>query len=237
MGKLTNEQKDARDRGLLYDPRFEHDACGVGFVADVSGRQSHATLRKGIESVCNVTHRGAVSADAKTGDGAGVMTQIPRAFFRREIARLGRRLDVEDLAVGMIFLPGGNDAARDKSIALIDEVAQTHGFEHLGWRRVPVDRSALGETAAKTEPDIRQVMLGRADAGDDADFGRRLYLARKEIENARRRGRSGGPVHRLVLPQDTHLQRAARRAAAEPLLPGPGRPRLRDGHRALPPTL
>ncbi len=183
MGKLTNEQKDARDRGLLYDPRFEHDACGVGFVADVSGRQSHATLRKGIESVCNVTHRGAVSADAKTGDGAGVMTQIPRAFFRREIARLGRRLDVEDLAVGMIFLPGGNDAARDKSIALIDEVARTHGFEHLGWRRVPVDRSALGETAAKTEPDIRQVMLGRADADDDADFGRRLYLARKEIEN------------------------------------------------------
>ena len=182
MGKLTNEQKDARDRGLLYDPRFEHDACGVGFVADVSGRQSHATLRKGIESVCNVTHRGAVSADAKTGDGAGVMTQIPRAFFRREIARLGRSLDVEDLAVGMIFLPGGNDAARDKSIALIDEVAQTHGFEHLGWRRVPVDRSALGETAAETEPDIRQVMLGRADAGDDADFGRRLYLARKEIE-------------------------------------------------------
>ena len=182
MAMLTKWQRDARDRGLLYDPRFEHDACGVGFVADVSGRQSHATLRKGIESVCNVTHRGAVSADAKTGDGAGLMTQVPRAFFRREIARLGKRLADGDLAVGMIFLPGWDEAARDKSIALIDEVSQAHGFEHLGWRKVPVDRSALGETAAETEPDIRQVLLGRADAGDDDDFGRRLFLARKEVE-------------------------------------------------------
>ena len=200
MGMLTKRQREARDRGLLYDPRFEHDACGVGFVADVSGRQSHATLRKGIESVCNVTHRGAVSADAKTGDGAGVMTQIPRAFFRREIARLGKRLDVEDLAVGMIFLPGHDEAARDKSIALIDEVNKAHGFKHLGWRRVPVDKSALGEMAAETEPDIRQVMLGRADAGDDDDFGRRLYLARKEIET--RAAESG--LDALYIPSFSH---------------------------------
>lgn len=183
MSMLSREQRAAIERGLLYDPRFEHDACGVGFVADVSGQQSHATLQKGIESVCNVTHRGAVAADAKTGDGAGVMTQIPTKFFKREVAILDGRLDrPEDLAVGMIFLPRISEEARDKSIDLVNEVCKSQGFQNFGWRIVPVDRSALGETATATEPDIRQVLLGRPDC-DEAQFGRRLYLARKEIES------------------------------------------------------
>src|SRR3989442_15093093 len=107
--------------GLLYSPRYEHDACGVGFVADIHGRRSHEILWKAIQAVVNLTHRGAVSADGKSGDGAGILTQIPYRFFRGEIERLGLRVPPEgDLAVGMIFLPGGDGAARDRCVEIIE---------------------------------------------------------------------------------------------------------------------
>src|SRR5262245_57127568 len=89
----------------LYDPRFEHDACGIGFVAQLSGEPSHAIVRMALTAVGNMAHRGGVAADGKSGDGAGVLTQIPRQFFARELARLGITYPVDDLAVGMCFLP------------------------------------------------------------------------------------------------------------------------------------
>src|SRR5215216_7172732 len=100
---MQTSQKTSR-RGL-YDPRFEHDACGIGFVARLSGEPSHEIVRMALTAVGNMAHRGGVASDGKSGDGAGVLTQIPRSFFARELARLGITHPVEDLAVGMVFLP------------------------------------------------------------------------------------------------------------------------------------
>ena len=172
---------------LLYDPKYEHDGCGVGFVADIGGRQSHSILEKAIACVCNVTHRGAVSADAKTGDGAGIMTQLPIALLRREITRMGQRLERdEELAVGMVFLPGRDDGARRKVLQITDDSVSRQSLHSFGWRQVPVDETALGEMAAASQPAIQQILMGRPQGMNDVQFGRALYLARKEIEGQAR---------------------------------------------------
>src|SRR5438067_2796790 len=143
----------------LYDPRLEHDACGVGFVANVSGARSHAILQLAITSVINLTHRGAVDADAKSGDGAGVLTQIPHPLFARELAR--RELHVADLdylAVGMCFLPR-RAAEQAHGRRLVEEATGRRGLEFLGWREVPVDASVLGDKAQTTQPCIVQALI------------------------------------------------------------------------------
>ena len=169
---------------LLYDPKYEHDACGVGFVADISGHRSFAILEKALTSVRNVTHRGAVSADAKTGDGAGVMTQIPFKLMQKELVAQGRRVAAaEDLAVGMVFLPGQDPQARQQARQLIEDCIREHGVEFLGWRVAPVDRTALGEHAAATEPSIEQVLMGRPSGMAERDFDRMMYRTRKVIEH------------------------------------------------------
>ncbi|MBI2911410.1 MAG: glutamate synthase large subunit [Chloroflexi bacterium] len=168
---------------LLYDPAHEHDACGVGFVADISGQRSHRILELAVESVVNLTHRGAVDADARTGDGAGILTQVPYQLLRRHLqARQARLERDEDLAVGMVFLPGQDPQARERSQAIIDATVQRQGFCALGWREVPVDPSCLGDKARATQPAIAQLLLGRPDGMDDDQFERRLFLLRKEIE-------------------------------------------------------
>src|SRR5438067_13319059 len=108
-----------KHEGLLYHPAHEHDACGVGFVADIRGRQSHDIVAKAIQAVVRLTHRGAVSADGKSGDGAGILTQIPYGFFGAELERLGLPVPAEgDLAVGMLFLPGRDADARDRCMEI-----------------------------------------------------------------------------------------------------------------------
>src|SRR5438094_4256379 len=112
----------------LYDPKFEHDACGVGFVARVSGQQDHELLIKALQSVANVTHRGAVDADLKTGDGAGVLTQLPYRLLEREVGKLGARISSPaDLGLGMLFLPEEDLAARAAGREIVEEVVQRHG--------------------------------------------------------------------------------------------------------------
>ncbi|MEE9285982.1 MAG: glutamate synthase large subunit [Dehalococcoidia bacterium] len=171
-------------RGLLYDPKYEHDGCGVGFVADISGRRSFSILEKAVAAVSNVSHRGAVSADAKTGDGAGVMAQLPVKLFQREVQRLGQRLEKgSDLAVGMIFLPGRDDEARRRLVELIDVAVERAGLHRFGWRQVPVDRSALGQTALDIEPSVQQVLMARPAGMSDGEFPQALYTARREIES------------------------------------------------------
>ncbi len=166
--------------GALYNPRFEHDACGVGFVADVSAVRSRVVLDRALEAVVNVTHRGAVSADGKTGDGAGVLTQIPTAIFAPEAARRGAVVTNDgDLAVGVVFLPQENaQAAR----AIIDDALRGRGLTVLGWREVPVDASVIGERALATLPRIENVLAVWPEAPDAQAFTRRLYLARKTAE-------------------------------------------------------
>lgn len=171
-------------KDLLYRREFEHDACGVGFVANISGQASHAILTKAIQAVINLTHRGAVSADAKTGDGAGVLTQIPHKLLTKEIHKQGHHLShPRDLAVGMIFFPSQNTEAQKKCQALIEEYLTRYGLTILGWRTVPVNSAVLGQKAADTQPDIRQVLIGSPDRCTGEEYERLLYLVRKEIEN------------------------------------------------------
>ena len=206
----------ALDTGnLLYDPKFEHDACGVGFVADIGGHRSGAILEKALACVRNVTHRGAVSADAKTGDGAGILTQVPYRLLRRHIEATGQRLPRgEDLAVGMIFFPGANAPVKEKLRRTIEDGLGRHGFHLFGWRRVPVDESALGEMAAASAPAIEQVLIGRGE-GSDIDFGRRLYLARREIE----REAALAEVDDFYIPSFSHKTVAYKGLFVAPQLP------------------
>ena len=168
----------------LYDPNFEHDACGVGFVADIGGSRSHGILEMGIRSVVNLTHRGAVDADAKTGDGAGILTQIPVRLFKKELDRLGCHLDNPGaLGVGVIFMPRDDREAYGVCRKIVEESITAEGLQLLGWRAVPIAIDHLGQKAEATRPEIEQVLVGRPDGVDDDAFERLLYLARRSFEN------------------------------------------------------
>ncbi|WP_456447561.1 glutamate synthase large subunit [Thiolapillus sp.] len=165
----------------LYDPANEHDACGVGFVADIKGRGTHEIVEQGLTILDRLTHRGAVGADPKAGDGAGILLQIPDAFFRKvvdfELPKAG------DYAVGMLFLPA-DAAAAEKACAVVEKFIRQEGQQLLGWRDVPVNNADLGESVLPTEPGIRQVFIGRGAATPDQDsLERKLFVARKQIEN------------------------------------------------------
>ena len=166
--------------GSLYNPRFERDACGVGFVAEISGARTRQVLDRALETVVNVTHRGAISADGQTGDGAGVLTQIPSGIFVPEAARMGAAVANDgDLAVGVVFLPqDAPDAAR----AVITDALRSAGLAVLGWREAPVDPAALGDKARALLPRIEHVLATCPDAPDASAFARRLYVGRKTAE-------------------------------------------------------
>jgi len=169
---------------LLYHPDFEHDSCGVGFIANISGSCTHWILEKAIEAVVNLTHRGAVDADAKTGDGAGVLTQIPRRFFQAEAGKLGSLIpDPADIAVGMIFLPGRMPEQQETCRSVIEAVIRQNHLPFLGWRKVPVNPLVLGDKARETQPEIQQVLVRRPDWLSGEEFERLLYLVRRDIEN------------------------------------------------------
>ena len=169
----------------LYDPRHEHDACGLGFIAHIKDKKSHEIVTQGLRILTNLTHRGATGADPLQGDGAGILIQIPHAFLRRECARIGIELpDVGEYGVGMIFLPRdpGARAACEHEIA---RAIAAEGQELLGWRDVPVDNRGLGEGVKASEPVIRQVFVGRGLSTPDVDaFERKLYVIRKSSGHA-----------------------------------------------------
>src|SRR6185503_3952912 len=145
----------------LYDPSHEHDACGVGFVAHIEGKKSHSIVEQGLTILKNLNHRGAVGADPKASDGAGIMIQIPDAFLRQKVARQGFSLPPPgQYGVGMIFLPQ-DPASRFACEYEIERAIKDEGQALLGWRDVPVDNSDLAEPAKKLEPVIRQVFIGR----------------------------------------------------------------------------
>src|SRR5271165_1486913 len=167
----------------LYRPEEEHDSCGVGFVAAINGERSNRVLRLGLTSKCNMAHRGAMDADAKTGDGSGVMTQIPYKLFRKEITKLGHTLyNDSDLGIGFAFLPHDNAYAQARAKAIIEEVVELRGLFQFGWREVPLNVLVLGEKAQLTMPRIEQALIGRPAGMSDDEYERRLFLARNEIE-------------------------------------------------------
>ena len=169
----------------LYDPRNEHDACGVGFIVHIKGHKSHAIVSQGLELLKNLTHRGAVGADPYAGDGAGILIQMPDAFLRAECAKQNLTLPLEgNYAVGMVFLP--SDASnRETCITLLTDIIKQEKAVLLGWRDVPVNNEGLGETAKQVEPTIKQIFIGLSDDCTDQDaFERKLFVIRKQVENA-----------------------------------------------------
>jgi glutamate synthase (NADPH/NADH) large chain len=169
----------------LYDPRNEHDACGVGFVAHIKGRKSHEIVEQGLTILNNLRHRGATGADPLHGDGAGLLVQIPDGFFREEMIKQGVKLPKAGAyGVGMVFLPR-NPAARAACVREIERAIANEGQVLLGWRDVPVDDSSLGKTARDTQPVIRQVFVGAGRGSLDRDaFERKLYIVRKSSGHA-----------------------------------------------------
>ena len=166
----------------LYNPAFEHDGCGVGFVASIEGTPSHQIVQWAIQCVCNVTHRGALSADAKTGDGAGIETQLPHPFFAKVLSSLKLPPVLPgDLAVGTCFL-AQDPSHRQRAQAIVEEAVARQGIVLLAWRDVPVDASVLGDKALQSLPTIRQVLLRRPNTISADAFERRLFLTRRQIE-------------------------------------------------------
>ena len=139
----TVSTKHGESRGL-YDPRFEHDACGVGFVVDVTGARSRDIVDTALGALCNLDHRGASGAEVNTGDGAGILIQVPDAFLR-EVVPFSLP-PTGQYGVGLAFLPQEQGAA-DKSMALVQQIAAEQGLHLLGWRQVPIDDSMIGPTA------------------------------------------------------------------------------------------
>ncbi|HVA13975.1 MAG TPA: glutamate synthase large subunit [Stellaceae bacterium] len=165
----------------LYDPRYEHDACGVGFIANIKNRKSHAILAQGIEILHNLAHRGAVSADPLAGDGAGILIQLPDRLFRSEAERLGFSLpEPGAYGVGMVFLPRSAETRRACE-AVIAHFVAAEGQTLLGWRDVPVDPSVLGDSIRPNAPVIRQCFIARGANCVDADaLERKLFVIRKQ---------------------------------------------------------
>jgi glutamate synthase (NADPH/NADH) large chain len=169
----------------LYDPANEHDACGVGFVANVKGRKSHEIIQQGLRILENLTHRGAVGADPSAGDGAGLLIQIPDEFLRQECQLLGIDLpEAGSYGVGMLFLPQ-HQATRSHCEQLIEQTVVEEGQTLLGWRDVPTNNSGLGESVKLVEPVIRQVFVSRGmNCPTTDDFERKLFVIRKRVGNA-----------------------------------------------------
>ena len=187
---MSMQTKPTRLTGLppkqgLYDPSFEHDACGVGFIVNIRGEKSHAIVEDALTILRNLDHRGAVGSEPNTGDGAGILLQIPDKFLRRVCAGEGIRLpEFGSYGVGMIFSSPDEAVARAGQ-ETFEKLAAGQGLAVLGWRELPTDHSPLGETARASEPRMRQVFIERKPGCKDAlDFERQLYVVRKRASSA-----------------------------------------------------
>ncbi|MGD0987244.1 MAG: glutamate synthase large subunit [Candidatus Sulfotelmatobacter sp.] len=167
----------------LYDPAQEHDACGIGFVASVRGEKSHDIILKGVQVLLNLAHRGACGCDAETGDGAGILIQIPHKFYARECATLGFELPLPgSYGVGMTFLPVEKHP-RLQCEGILERIVREEGLTVLGWRDLPTYASAIGRVARASQPYIQKIFVGRPAGLDEDAFERKLYVVRKRAEN------------------------------------------------------
>jgi len=173
----------------LYDPQFEHDACGLGFVVNMKGKKSHQLVSDALQILVNLDHRGAVGCEPNTGDGAGILIQVPHDFLAAEAVRLGFQLPaVGHYGVGQLFLPK-NPEERAAVKSELTKIIAAEGATILGWRDVPVDNSSLGKTAVSAEPFMAQIFIARqAGLKDEAAFERKLYIIRKLAEQKIRFG-------------------------------------------------
>jgi len=168
----------------LYDPAEEHDACGVGLIAAIDGRPRRAVVEAAIQALQSIWHRGAVDADGKTGDGAGIHVGIPEAFFRAHVARSGVGEGSElPIAVGMVFLPRTDLEGQERCRAIVETEILSFGYAVHGWRQVPVNIDVIGEKANATRPEIEQIIIANVKGVPEVQFERDLYLLRRRIEN------------------------------------------------------
>ncbi len=177
-----NSPSILRQREGLYDPAFEHDACGVGFVVNMHGEKSHQIVRQGLEILVNLTHRGACGCDPLTGDGAGILVQMPHEFFTASFGELGIKLPPPgEYGIGNVFLPP-DPAERRYCEHRFESICSDEGQRFLGWRDVPVDNADIGRTARDVEPVIRQVAIARGPETPPELFEWKLYVIRKRHE-------------------------------------------------------
>ncbi|KHE70259.1 glutamate synthase large subunit [Halobacillus sp. BBL2006] len=167
----------------LYHPENEHEACGIGMIANIDGTKSHSIVENAITILCNLEHRGGQSADVSTGDGAGILTQIPHYFFEKQCEKEDIQLpEAGEYGIGMLFLPEDHDT-RMECKRNFERVVQEEGQKFLGWRTVPINDSFVGDDAKKTKPFIRQAFVAPADdIKSQMEFERRLYIIRKRAE-------------------------------------------------------
>jgi glutamate synthase domain-containing protein 2/glutamate synthase domain-containing protein 1/glutamate synthase domain-containing protein 3 len=177
----------------LYDPRHEHDACGIGFVVNIKGVQSNEIIRQALTVLVNLDHRGACGCEENTGDGAGILMQIPHGFLHHTCEGLGIHLpEPGQYGVGMVFLPMDRDQ-RHACERVFSHIAETEGLEVLGWRSVPTDNLYLGNTAKSGEPFVRQIFLRRGpELADELAFERKLYALRRRVSAAIAHSKAAG---------------------------------------------
>ena len=185
---MSEPHSEQRTQGLppaqgLYNPGTEHDACGIGFVANIKGQKSHDIVAKGIQVLINLTHRGACGCDPETGDGAGVTIQIPHKFFARECARLGFTLPPPGVyAIAMTFLPVEKQQ-RLLCEGILERISREEGLTVLGWRDTPIDSSAIGRIARGSQPYIEQFFVRGASGMSEDALERKVYVIRKRAES------------------------------------------------------
>ena len=170
-------------RDGLYDPAEEHASCGVGLIAAIDGKPRRAVVDAGINALKALWHRGAVDADGKTGDGAGIHVQIPQEFFKEHVRRTGHEVLPSRLAVGMVFLPRDDYAEQERCRTIVETEILRFGYYIYGWRQVPVDVSVIGEKANANRPEIEQIMIANTLEVPDQQFEIDLYVIRRRIEN------------------------------------------------------
>jgi glutamate synthase (ferredoxin) len=195
-GKMSMNRPGIPPQQGLYDPRFEHDACGIGFVVHMKGRKSHELVRQALTVLKNLDHRGACGCEENTGDGAGILLQVPHQFLQHACDGIGVQLPKPgQYGVGMVFLPPDRDQ-RHACEKRFEAIVRQEGQEVLGWRSVPTDNLYLGDTSRSCEPCVRQVFIGRHPAlADDLIFERKLYVIRRQAEIAMRYGNMPGGAY------------------------------------------
>ncbi len=181
--KVWRETAERLTKYGLYDPAHEHDACGVGMVVSIDGKRRREVVEAGVEALKALWHRGAVDADGKTGDGAGIHVEIPQDFFQEHTIRTGHTPNPESIAVGMIFLPRTDFSGQERCRSIVEAQILQFGYTIYGWRQVPINVEVIGEKANATRPEIEQIMIaGKPDTSDET-FERDLYVIRRRIEN------------------------------------------------------
>ena len=186
MKNLKKNKKFLQKKHVYY-PSMEHEACGVGLVASTDGKKSREIVEYGIEALKAVWHRGAVDADGKSGDGAGIKLEISPDFFKEKIMSTGHSHDPDKrICVGMIFMPRNDYANQEKCRSIIETVLLKENYYIYGWRQVPVNPKVLGRTAEASRPEIAQVLFRKNKKMETDDLERDLYVGRKKIEKLAR---------------------------------------------------